>query len=82
MRKRGAAEWRFRADQSFLLQYLLTEGLSPDFGPFADASHEVTIGWKWEVVSKTVIEVGLIENLITFDNGPDFGIHAGVVRRF
>jgi hypothetical protein len=78
----AAAEWRFRADQSFLLQYLLTEGLAPDFGPFADPSHEITIGWKWEVVSKTVIEVGLIENLVTFDNSPDFGIHAGVVRRF
>lgn len=77
-----AAEWRFRANQSFLLQYLRTEGLSPDFRPFANESHEVTLGWKWEVVSKTVIEIGLIENLISFDNSPDFGIHAGLVRRF
>ena len=65
-----------------LLQYLRTEGLSPDFGPFAAESHEFTLGWKWEVVSKTVIEVGLIENLISFDNSPDFGIHVGLVRRF
>jgi hypothetical protein len=78
----AAAEWRFRADQSFLLQYLVTEGLVPGFGPFADDSHEITVGWKWEVVSKTLVEVGLIENLISFDNSPDFGLHAGVVRRF
>ena len=78
----AAAEWRFLANQSFLLQYLRTEGLSPDFGPFADESHEVTLGWKWEALSKTVIEVGLIENLISFDNSPDFGLHVGLVRRF
>ena len=78
----AAIEWRFRANQSFLLQYLRTEGLAPDFPPFANESHEVTLGWKWEVLSKTVIEIGLIENLISFDNSPDFGIHVGLVRRF
>ena len=78
----AAAEWRFRANQSFLLQYLRTEGLSPDFRPFANESHEVTLGWKWEVLKKTVIEVGLIENVISFDNSPDFGFHIGLARRF
>jgi len=78
----AAAEWRFRAKQSLLLQYLITEGQARDFEPFDDASHEITLGWKWEAWSRTVIEAGLIENLISFDNSPDFGIHLGFVRRF
>lgn len=42
-------EWRFRARQSLLLQYLRTNGLIDDFGPFADTSNEVTVGYKWEL---------------------------------
>jgi hypothetical protein len=78
----AAVEWRIRATHSFVLQYLRTEGLVADFGPFTDDSHEVTLGWKWEARPRMVIEVGLIENLIAFDNSPDFGIHVGLVRRF
>ena len=43
---------------------------------------EVTLGWKWEAVQRGVLEVGIIENLISFDNSPDFGIHVGFSRRF
>lgn len=77
-----ALEWRFRAKQSLLLQYLRTDGLIDDFGPFADASNEVTIGYKWELRRKGILEIGLIENIVAFDNSPDFGVHVGVSQRF
>jgi thiol-disulfide isomerase/thioredoxin len=81
-----AAEWRFAPRQSFVVQYLVTQGaLESDFpalDAFRDASHEVTLGWKIELIDRGVLEIGLVENIITFDNSPDFGIHAGWTQRF
>ena len=77
-----ALEWRFRPKQSLILQYLITEGLVRDFSPFSETSNEITIGWKMEMVSKGVLEFGLIENIISFDNSPDFGFHLGYTQRF
>jgi hypothetical protein len=77
-----AAEWRFFARQSLLLQLLTTEGLVDDFGPFSDNSNEFTVGYKWELRSRGILEVGLIENIVSFDNSPDFGIHLGYSQRF
>jgi thioredoxin-related protein len=77
-----AAESRFFARQSLLLQLLTTEGLVDGFGPFSDNSNELTVGYKWELRSRGILEVGLIENIVSFDNSPDFGIHVGYSQRF
>ena len=53
-----------------------------DFSSFSELSHEVTVGWKWEIILGQILEVGLIENIITFDNSPDFGFHVGYSWRF
>jgi hypothetical protein len=34
------------------------------------------------LAERTVFELGLIENIIDFNNSPDFGIHAGLTVRF
>lgn len=78
----GAVEWRFSSDMSLVLQYLISAGVAKDLGPFSAASNEITLGWKWEVAERTVLEIGLIENLVNFDNTPDFGVHAGLTYRF
>ena len=75
-------EWRFRPKQSLLLQHLSTEGLIDEFGPFSDDSNEVTLGWKWELRKRGTFELGLVENIIEYDNSPDFGIHLGFSQRF
>jgi len=77
-----AFEWRVKPRQSFLLQYLVTEGQIEDFGPFSDESNEITLGYKWEVRTRGVLEIGIIENIISFDNSPDFGFHLGYSQRF
>ena len=71
-----------QAQQSVLVQYLVTEGLIEDFAPFSDESNEITLGYKWEVRNRGVLEIGLIENIISFDNSPDFGFHVGFSQRF
>lgn len=77
-----AFEWRYVPSQSVLLQFLATEGQAVDLGSFSDYSYEVTLGWKWEMLQKYVFELGLIENVIIYDNSPDFGIHTGISHRF
>ena len=78
----AAVEWRFLPRQSLLLQLLITEGLIDDLDSFSDMSNELTIGWKWQVIPKGVLELGIIENLVSFDNSPDFGFHIGYSHRF
>jgi len=75
-------EWRAMARQSFLLQYLVSEGLIDNFDPFSKTSNEVTLGWKWEMRRWGTLEIGLIENIVSFDNSPDFGVHVGFAQRF
>jgi hypothetical protein len=78
----AAGEWRFKPTMSLMFQYLGTEGVATDLGVFSDVSHEVVLGWKWEVRPNGVLEIGFIENIIEFDNSPDFGVHAGWTQRF
>lgn len=78
----AAVEWRFSASMSLILQYLVTQGVVESMGPFSTNSHEITLGWKGELVDGLVFEFGLIENLINFSNSPDFGLHAGAMIRF
>jgi thiol-disulfide isomerase/thioredoxin len=78
----AAIEWRAFTTASVMVQYLVTEGLADDLGDLSDPSHEITLGAKWEIITGTVIELGLIENIITFGNSPDFGLHLGIMTRF
>lgn len=78
----AAAEWRFKPRMSLVLQYLGSEGVAIDLGPFSETSHEVVVGWKWELREAGVLEIGLLENIINFNNSPDFGVHAAFTQRF
>jgi hypothetical protein len=77
-----AVEWRYRPENSFILQYLVSEGVAETRDPFDENAHEIGIGFKHEVSRGTVLEIGLIENAVTADNSPDFGIHLGLKYRF
>jgi thioredoxin-related protein len=77
-----AGEWRIFARQSLIVQLLVTEGQVEDFGAFSEQSNEITLGYKWEVRDRGILEVALIENIISFDNSPDLGFHAGYSQRF
>jgi hypothetical protein len=77
-----AIEWQFAGGASVVVQYLLSEGVAQDLADFSEPSNEVTFGLKLEVAPMTVLELGLIENVVTSDNSPDFGLHAGLLWRF
>lgn len=77
----AAAEWRVGSSTSLVLQYHFSQGAIEGAGELSEPSHEVALGWKGEVGRATVLEIALIENVITFDNSPDFGVHVGLSYR-
>jgi hypothetical protein len=77
-----ALEWQVGDGVSLIVQYLVSQGVAIDLREFSRPSYELTFGGKFEIAPMTVLEIGLIENVITFDNSPDFGIHGGLRVRF
>jgi thioredoxin-related protein len=75
-------EWRYGARSSALVQLLRSGGAAVRREPFDDVASELTLGWKRELTTGTVLELGLIENVFDFDNSPDFGVHFGLTHRF
>lgn len=77
-----ALEWRAFTHHSFLIQILRSEGLLVDFSPFDDDSNELGLGWKWEMYPGTMLEIGVVENILNFENSADFGMLVGFSKRF
>lgn len=77
-----AFEWRYGKRSAWILQYMLSEGSTFRRESLNDSSHEVALGWKREILSGTVLELGMIQNTVNYENGPDFGLHFGLRHRF
>ncbi len=63
-----------------IAQYLFNEGVAKS-GALTRNAHELTVGGRVRIGDRSAVEFGLLENLLTDRNGPDFGIHFGIVRR-
>ena len=77
-----AFAWQWKPNFSMLFQYVFSEGIVKDFGSLSDPSHEVNIGFKWRLSSGSIIEFAMVENVITYDNSPDFGLHLAFSHPF
>lgn len=76
-------EWRWRPTLSLIAQYLAIEGaLKENVGQLSQPSQEVTMGLKWQFEASSVLELGVIENIINHDNSPDFGVHLIITHQF
>lgn len=71
-------EYRVTEDFSILVQNLFVSGAAKNYDEFSELSYEVTLGFKAKLTRYTVLEFGLIENLIFYENSPDFGVHIGL----
>ena len=76
-----AFEWRYQPQSSWVIQYLLSEGVATDRRPFSENANEISLGWKRELKPGVTLELGIIENAVVADNSPDFGLHFGLVYR-
>jgi hypothetical protein len=73
-----ALEYRMTEDFSILIQGLVISGAAENFDEFSEPSFEVTLGFKAKMTRYTAIEFGLLENLVFYENSPDFGVHLGI----
>ena len=78
----AAVAWQVKPRFSLLAQYFLNEEVLKGFGDFSEPSHEIDLGVQWELPRGSSIELAIIENFITSDNSPDFGLHAGYSYHF
>lgn len=78
----SALEFPLTKRLSLIVQELFNTGAAVDYYEFSDATNEITLGLKAEIMPHTLLEFGFIENLFKFDNSPDFGIHCGLSRKF
>jgi hypothetical protein len=69
--------WHYSPTFAILAQYLYNGAAVKNIDGLDKPSHEVSLGFKWNTRRIGVVEFGLIENVITFDNSPDFGLHVG-----
>lgn len=73
-------EFTMNTDQSLILQYLFSEGVVKNLGALKDYSHEIHIGYKWRTKSY-LWELGIVENIINFDNSPDIAFTLGLTYK-
>jgi len=72
-----ALSWHYTPAFSILAQYLFNGPAIKNVDGLDEPSHEVHLGFKWRVGQYGLIEFALVENIITMDNSPDFGLHLG-----
>lgn len=66
--------------QAFIMQYLFSQGVVENLGALDDVSHEIHLGYKWRTASY-LWELGLVENIVNFDNSPDVAFTFGMTYR-
>jgi hypothetical protein len=78
----SAVEYIVTNGFSVILQHQWTEGAVERLGAFSQPSYEISVGAKILIAENTMFEVSVVENLINFDNSPDFGLHTGLTIQF
>lgn len=72
-----ALAWYYQPDFAVMLQVLYTDAAIKTIEELDEASHEIHFGFKWRLDERYLIDFALIENIISWDNSPDFGVHLG-----
>ena len=73
-------EFALDKDEAFIVQYLFSQGVLVNLGALEEVSHEIHLGYKWRT-EVNIFEVGLVENIVNFDNGPDVAFTFGMTHR-
>ena len=77
----AALSWEATSRWSLYLTGLSTQGIARRFAPWDEPSHEVELGAALGLGQRSVVRVGLVENVASRDNGPDFGLRVGWSHR-
>ncbi len=78
----AALAWQVTPDCSLLAQYLYSSSVVKEIWGLEKSSHEVHLGMKYNIGKNQTLDFAIIENLITMDNSPDFGLHIAISQQF
>lgn len=65
---------------SWWVQGITRNGYAKELTGLGDRRHQVLMGYSIRVGRDWQVEIGLLENLLRFDNTPDVGLHLGITR--
>jgi hypothetical protein len=77
-----AIGWQYSTDFNVIAQYVYGSAVIKTLEALDKASHEVHLGFRWRLDKAYMVDFALIENIITMDNSPDFGLHLGLNAAF
>jgi hypothetical protein len=77
----AGCEVRVRRNLSILVQALMSSPVTENYYAFASPSNEISSGIKWQIAEHSILEFGILENIIEFRNSPDFGFHLSLGKR-
>lgn len=77
----AAFAWRLNSQFSAMAQYLWNEEALEGFDSFSKSSNEMDLGLQWFIPREGYLEFAIVENFITLDNSPDFGLHLAYSRQ-
>ena len=72
-----ALSWHYRPTFVILAQYMYSGPAVKNIHVLDKPSQEVQLGFKWDTRRFGVGEFAFIENIRTYGNSPDFGLHLG-----
>ncbi|MBI9090304.1 MAG: DUF3187 family protein [Desulfobacterium sp.] len=72
-----AMAYTLSQNTAILGQYLYSTSVVETIQGLNEPSHEVHLGLKFRIGKRCVMDLSIIENIITMDNSPDFGVHLG-----
>jgi hypothetical protein len=78
----AGVEWNLGAGVSVVAQHLYSRGGLKGYGALSEPSYEISLGVKFEAGRGMLVEFAIIENIVVFDNSPDFGVHFGLTQQF
>lgn len=74
-------DWRMLTDVSFTVNFIATTGSLEAFD-YNKYSYEISVGFRIHASKHTIIEIGMTENLINYDNSADVGFNFGLAFKY
>jgi len=74
----GLEYMRDQSAHAWTAQILVESGVARDFYYFSDATYELMFGYRRRLSPGVSMEIGILENVLAFDNSPDIGLHTAL----
>jgi len=74
-------EYEYTSSLSLVIQSLGSSAVAVDYYEFSKPCYELSFGAKWRISDSATVEFAVVENMVSFKNSSDIGMHLAVSRR-